>query len=229
MRHVTLMSKEDYEFGGIGLQVKGTRASGSAMNPATTGLLIAHDLLEHQNGLAAIGGIGDELEALGGIWYVRGQHGDMNRKNPFNIHSAETHIASDVMNLARYFSSGIPLRVRVPNTRRHDHDDAFSEIVEIARKNTRAEFNDDEVAEKMAYLNEWGYWRDVIHLLRVGFNKAHNRFERRGRWLANSTFWAIAEAVDAVLPIVEWEGIEFRLSYGKGEAHCQQVYEEEYY
>ena len=68
MRYVRLQVAEDQLSGELGLKIKGMRATeGMAMG---SGLLVAHDLLEHQNGLRAIGSVGDELEALGGIWHV---------------------------------------------------------------------------------------------------------------------------------------------------------------
>jgi hypothetical protein len=214
MRHIRLRSFEDQDLGEVGLGIVGMKLKGGSA--AMRGLLIAHDLLEHQNGIGAIGSVGDELEALGGVWYVRGQHDDINR-NCTNWHAPEVHIASDVINLARYFSNGAPLRVRVPKTREHFQDDAFREIIEIAKSHQEESFE-----------GEGQYYIDALHLMRAGYNKAQTRFGNSYKCMANSQFWSIAEAVDRHAKHLDYEGQEFRLSYGKGEARCCEVMEDEW-
>ena len=56
--------------GELGVAPEGARNIDDYMAD-TDGVLTAHDLLEHVNGAEHIGGIGDELEALGAIWYGR--------------------------------------------------------------------------------------------------------------------------------------------------------------
>lgn len=66
---------KDAGFFGVGLSVVGAR---KWLDASRDGALLAHDLLEHVNGIEAIGTVHDELTALGAYWYVRGQHGQVN-------------------------------------------------------------------------------------------------------------------------------------------------------
>ncbi len=75
MRHIRLVAFEDEPTGNLGLIVKGSE--GPEIYSDNKGSLIAHDIVEHQNGMAAIGGIDDELEAIGALWQVRGRHGTL--------------------------------------------------------------------------------------------------------------------------------------------------------
>ncbi len=84
MRHVRLVATSDEYDNELGFKIKGTTAFEGFM-ACRNGELTAHDLLEHQNGLAAMGTVWDELEAIGGIWQVRGRHGDMAQEWP-NMH-----------------------------------------------------------------------------------------------------------------------------------------------
>lgn len=71
---------EDPSYGHMGYSYRQRRykLDRGGINVATSGKLVAHDLLEHPN-IAIIGSIGDELEALGGVLYMRGQFGDISR------------------------------------------------------------------------------------------------------------------------------------------------------
>ena len=192
---------------------------------ANEGLLIAHDLIEHQNGTDQIGSLDDELEALGGTWYVRGQHADISR--PSRGHSPQSDLASDVLNMARIYNFGVEFHTKVPNTRAHDQDENFREIIQQAKEDINGEIDsedrDDERLET--------YFYAALHYMRQGYRKAHKRYESKGRFFANNLFWNIAEVVDSILP-VEFEGQQFELKYSMttSEANCFEYYpEEEYY
>ena len=61
---------------------------------------------------------------------------------------------------------------------------------------------------------------------------ARRRFEgklKTSRYYANSLFWEIAEAVEPFAKHCEFEGQRYRLSYGNGEAHCIEVYDEDWF
>lgn len=62
--------------------------------PITNGGLLAHDVVEHINGIRKIGSFTDEFEALGALMFVRGNYAD------FGFYSAEESIASDFTFLA---------------------------------------------------------------------------------------------------------------------------------
>lgn len=68
-----LVGVKDQNLGGHGLIIQG---SSFELCAATAPSLLVHDLIEHQNGAAAIGTVWDELEAIGAAWATRGQWGD---------------------------------------------------------------------------------------------------------------------------------------------------------
>jgi len=78
MRHLILNARNCPTTGELGLIPRGI-TMGEGYVAATEGELIAHDILEHQNGLSAIGSVDDELEALGGLYFVRGWSGQLRR------------------------------------------------------------------------------------------------------------------------------------------------------
>ena len=224
MTHLTLTVKEDQETGVIGLMLNDVPFFSYPM-VATSGALIAHDILEHQNGLKKIGSVGDELEALGGIWFVRGQHGELHR-NIRSIHTPQDDLASDVANLYEIWSNGVPLRVEVKETRATDQDADLKDIIKIAGENMDVENRDS-----------WKEFAQItLHLLRTGYNKAQARFKRnfknchRPDYQANTLFWEIAAAVDECFKYDElYEGQEYRLSYAGTEATCTLIEEYEDY
>jgi hypothetical protein len=177
---------------------------------AREGLLIAHDLLEHQYGLKAIGSVGDELVALGGVWFVRGEWSDLSRDGQGNMYSAEENLARDAASLAGYYANGCSYRMPVPRTRRHDCDDAFHTIIDVGMRGMDPDIEVDPQ-----------FWTDSLHFLRHGYNLAKRRFGDIGK--ANQQFWAIAKAVDPRAKHAEHVGQEFRLRYGGGYATCEEV------
>ena len=76
MTTVTLVTCRDPSDGSTGFVPDGMIVESGGLVPAQTGEALAHDLLEHVNGVGAIGGVPDELEAVGAIWQIRGRHGD---------------------------------------------------------------------------------------------------------------------------------------------------------
>jgi hypothetical protein len=227
MKTVYLVSRTDDEYGTLGLVAEGPTRDG--YNVATEGFLIAHDLIEHQNGLARIGDIDDELEALGAIWIVRGQHGDISRNGVGAAHSPEENIASDLSRMCVDVGNGAYFPDAQLRTRPHDDDDVFREIIEIARREALAEIRDGNYGTdaKSIAANAERYFSAALHYMRRGARKCARRYA--GQFSANSQFWAIAEAIDPHAAHVEYEGQRYRLRYGKGEATCEEVYDDENY
>lgn len=210
MKYVKLESYEDQKTGMLSLRIVGC---GNGMDGSLEGLLIAHDILEHQNGLRAIGSVGDELEAAGGIWFVRGVMYDMVR-GTHNVHTPHEHVSTLMKELAYYSTTGVPLRVHVPNTKDHVCDVDFEEIITLAKD------TDDPASDK--------FYEDALHLMRVGYNKAKRRFKDNHAYAGNQ-FWAISKAVDKVIKYdLSHEFQEFRLSYGNEVAECVLI-EPDYY
>lgn len=198
--------------GELGLCLDGMKMG--YIDAATSGELVAHDIIEHQNGAKSIGGICDELEALGGVWFARGQHGYL---RPGSRHAPQEDLASDVMNLLSYVNNGCRLERKYSYTHRHDYDEEFEYIIELARKDARD--CDEPFSEE--------YGKIVLHALRTGFRKASRRFE--SGFAANRMFWHISEAVNSLIKYeMEWEGQEFLLGYTQNEASARPI-EDEYY
>ena len=175
----------------------------------TDGVLIAHDLLEHQNGLHNIGTVWDELEALGGIWQVRGRTGDMFVQN---IHTPQVNVASDV---TRMYADWLDEpRRHFKRTRACDYDEDFQDIINIARSDIPSEHSHLEGGVNRASMER--YLDEAFHRMRSGFRKAQRRFgsDYRGYDL----FRAVAEASARAAKYIDFEGQEFTLRYGGNEA-----------
>lgn len=113
VRAVRLVAALDEYDNTPGLKIVGVPDVDGMAVERTDGVLIAHDLLEHQNGLSEIGTVWDELEALGGIWQVRGRTGDMFVRN---IHTPQVNIASDITRMFPDWQNETRRRVPVTST-----------------------------------------------------------------------------------------------------------------
>lgn len=233
MRHVRLIAATDEYDTELGFKIKGTPDFEGAM-VCRGGTLTAHDLLEHQNGLANMGAVWDELEALGGIWQVRGRHGDMATERP-SYHSAATSVASDITRMFSEFSSDPyfgPRWLRA-GSRAHLFDDDFREIIEIARHDIRLEYTDMGCGSPGEDANGWNpelhelfeqYLTFALRRMRVGFRKAEKRFG--DRFIGYDLFCDIRDAVKRATKSINFEGQEFRLSYSlNGAVTCSEIYE----
>lgn len=172
---------------------------------ALEGLLVAHDLLEHVNGLNKIGSIDDELEALGGVWFVRGELCDLNRGKP-SYYSPDESLASDVLNMARIYNNGVNFKTDVPKLDRdHFFYETAVEIVEIAKNGVNSEIDDDE--RNQDRLDH--YFDSAIAYMINGYDKADNKYNQAN---VNGLFWDIAAEVDRFLKEYELiEGAQFEL------------------
>lgn len=225
MRSIRLIAVSDEYDSALGLKIKGTPDFDGFMADRN-GDTIAHDLLEHQNGLAWMGPVWDELEAMGGIWQVRGRHGDMITGN--GMHSPQVNCASDV---SRMFRDWIHEGKRLgPNglragSRPHLYDDDFNDIIAIARDDIRKEHSDlwDDDDATDSDVDE--YLGLALRRMRAGFRKAERRFG--DRFCGHSMFGAIRDAVSRARP--EYEGQEFILRYGKCDATLREVYDDSDY
>jgi len=222
MIYRTMTAKEDYSLGELGLMLDDVHQM-DYPSVAMEGRLIAHDILEHQNGLHNIGSIGDELEAVGAVWHVRGRWGDIIRDN-VNINSSEQHLASDICNMAMIFAGGVGLHFPVPRTYSHSDDETFEHIMELGRMSYRSEM-ESQTGEPVPPIPE--YFDACLHYMRSGYNKSNRRFGSGFR--SNNLFWEIAEAVDPYAKHVEFEGQRFRLGYDNNRVLCYEIIEDEYY
>lgn len=220
MKHVRLIAVSDDYDSKPGLIIKGTPSFDELMADRD-GSLIAHDLLEHQNGLKNMGPVWDELEALGGVWYCRGQWGDLGTPSMW---SPAQNVASDVQRMLiqwtcedREYCGPGGLSV---GSRPFDYDEDFNAIIDIARNMIGREHGDEYKEQLAVYLTL------ALHRMRSGFRKAKRRFERdaASRFNGNSLFAAVKEACQQAVKHIDYEGQEFRLSYGNGEARVVEIW-----
>lgn len=164
MFYQRLIYTEDYA-GSTGLLLKGHNED-AYIDAATDGRLIAHDILEHQNGAASIGTPWDEFEALGGVYYVRAQH------TPMQLHYDVMSVVEDIE------SYDLPWQA-APRTKECDADEDFLAIIKEAAEDR--EFNHKDVlsylrigyrkAEKRFERPHWAY--DLF----MNIEKAVNDFD----------------------------------------------------
>lgn len=226
MKKVKLQVIRDENTGEIGLVLADMRITHET-NAATEGLLIAHDLVEHVNGAKHIGSIDDELEALGAIWYVRGQHSDLRRDGVGSAYTVHENIASDIVRMFADFFHGAHVDLSPMRTHPTDADDDFREIITIALASMRDEVRDAGTPEQELAEREAEYIAVCLPRMRRGYRKARNKYERYGRFAANTLFWAVADAVDKAMKYHEmFEGQEFTLYYdvAQGAAHVDESY-----
>jgi hypothetical protein len=103
-KEFTLVVREDEMTGETGWVVEDLIEMDEQPSVAYDSYLIAHDIVEHVNGIEEIGGIGEELQAMGGIWNTRGKLSDIRRPHP--IVSAHESLAHDFCELARRWFYG---------------------------------------------------------------------------------------------------------------------------
>jgi len=208
VKTVILEAFVDESTGMLGLGAVGMPRT-EATNAATDGVVIAHDLLEHVNGVERIGSIDDELEALGAVWYVRGQFGELRRDGIGSYYSTHENIAADVVHMFReHVECSAYVDLRAPRTRACAADDDFAEVLACADKTWKSEVWDQDSAAPV-----WPAYRSVaLARMRIGWRKARRKY--RCAMAANELFWRVAEAVAPYAKHVEYEGQQFALVFG---------------
>lgn len=239
MRKIQLVAFTDSQSGELGLGIKGYTTVHPEMSAANEGLLIAHDILEHPNGFSFIGTVDDELEALGGIWYVRGQHGELNRKGMGSAYTIHQNIAYDIVRMYRDVIAGGVTSYYRDQASQLSHpvtaDEDLKEICNEAEARYPGEFDGSEEDAAGVYYStkarqQWpAFKRWALIRMRVGYRKTRRRWEGRGAspFAANNQFWAIADAVERYAKNPEHEGMVYVLRYGNGEATCNPEYDED--
>lgn len=237
MRYIRLVSVDDQFDTTPGLMIKGGTmpdAYGDDNIMADRdGILLAHDLLEHQNGLDGIGPIWDELQALGGLWFVRGRYGDFMTDRP-SYYSPEYNVASDISRMwedlcnCDYPEHETMLGRHKLNTRPHDYDEEFGFIIEEARSQI-ADMMDSQEDKNWAIDMRKRMLEASLHHLRIGFRKAERRYAKGGQYYATNMFRHVRDAVRTAHKMVEFEGQEFILGYSADGATVREVYLEDEY
>jgi hypothetical protein len=226
-QHIKLKCIKDRDTGIIGL-ILADMPQNDDTNAASEGMLLAHDILEHQNGAKCIGSIDDELEALGGLWYVRGQHGELRRDGGGSIYNVHENAAFDLSRMFRdhfyghYVSSA-------PRTQKCEADEDFKEVINYTLEQIPKELDSEELQNPEFSKLRDEYIKACLSRLRIGYRKAFNKYEKHGRFFANDLFWAISQATDSYCKNSEYLGQEYILEFGSDKhgnawARCEEFY-----
>jgi hypothetical protein len=195
---------------------------------ANDGYLIAHDIIEHVNGIDEIGGIGEELQAMGGVWNTRGQHCDIRRGPYANRISPQENLSNDFLDMARRFISGEEMGCETPELVESGYEDDFNEIWQYARENLHHEidpedFDEDKIEE---------FRKSAEAFFHLGLVK-HEKMYGDGL-MANSLFYGIVYALEGKVDKEAefYENICITIDYDNWEVTAEMVedfeYEDEY-
>jgi hypothetical protein len=214
MRNLRLRAIEDEEFGHIGLKFVVPHKLCTGRFTIANGLQLAHDIIEHQQGHQKIGSIGDEMVALGGICYTRGQWGDISRDGSGAAYSVEENIASDLHGMMAnlYFENGVPFRQKLVKSRDEDPSGFVDAVIECARENWSDRYERWELMDDVPNQEQIDtYLEDCRTFMLHGSKLAARRFG--SGILANDMFWEIQNKTDNLIKSIEYEGQEFLLGY----------------
>ena len=219
MTHITYRVVTSEETGGLSLLHPKFDFDGS-YSDVSDGYILAHDLLDHQNGISGIGSIADEMQAFGGMWFSRGQRGQTRKDD---LHTPHANMASDFMSMAMLHQQGVPIRSTQSKSKLVDFEQDIQDIIDLGVEQLKSEMSYGDVPLDFSKLKQ--YCKEWAINMRAGYWKAKRRFKDNINF-ANSLFWQIADAVDRNLP--EFEGQEFRLSYDRNNVTFEEVYSYEY-
>lgn len=204
MKSIVFHPVEDEEFGGVGLLPDGYASAEGVLNAITAPFALAHDVIEHVNGFGRIGGVSDELEAFGALWWCRGRHSDIQRNNYAGYLGPHESVALEVAELFRKCDQGSGEHSPVFN-RAGDYEDDFSWIITKAHQYAKQE---DRESFNQARFNDFAV--SARTRMRAGLRKARRRYGDE----ANRLFWEIAEVMTPHMKGLEEGGPLVRLTYG---------------
>jgi hypothetical protein len=208
-RTVYLGAFQDESTGEWGLGVKG--GDDERMFAPRDGRTLAHDIMEHVNGPGLIGNPEDEIEALGAVWYIRGQFSDMSRGQRFFNQSPHDSTANDILGVAHdaAYSSDWTGKKRRPRPCKADDD--FRDILQTVREKLPQELDLGDPLDGNAFCRAFPSL--CLSLLRIGYHKAERKYPDARK--ANSLFWRLAETLDGPCKAAhENQHGEYRLIYG---------------
>lgn len=214
MKRYAISCVENYDMGDIGLALDGVNVPHGRTFVAREGLLLAHDIVEHQNGLSAIGSIEDELEALGGLWFARGYFNDVRRERNVDRYRA---IAHDIVSLLEDWWADGDADLTVPVTRACEVDADLQRCIDEAKRQAFGFAEKDEPFRKI-----------LLPRMRIGYRKAMRRFKGEHA-TANNLFWNIADVLDSIAKVDEEDlGRRWRLTLEGCNADVEEIEPPEY-
>lgn len=184
---------------------------------ASEGRLLAHDLLEHVNGLKEIGTVADELQALGAVMYIRGEAFAISKQQR---QSSEEIIASDLIEQFRYYRQD-GMSMTTPD---NEPDEWALGIMDEAEPVIKYEWDEeDRDAEFYEELNR--FLESVPHFLQMGYDKAEALYPCQEEALM--LFDNIGEALDPhCKPDYEGQQVEMTINKDNGNVYVDEYYGE---
>ena len=163
------------------------------------GYLIAHDILEH-NDESEVGGVANELEAIGAMWYVRGEAADFRRdmrmsSDPYQV------LVNDLLTIVRYALIEVEDAVECEEP---DYD--FIHVRNECAKSVLKEFHDNEISsEERKLLSK--FLRLAPHHMQNGYDWARKHY---GDIDVNTMFHDMAEDIANMMSL---DTYEFTVTY----------------
>lgn len=187
---------------------------------------IAHDVIEHPNGMENIGGVGDELEATGCIWYTRGQHHDMQRPD-ISIYSPQQALGHEIeSNFRHWFSRGCEFDMPVPRSKPGIYDSDLICILKEGVKIIRSEYESEDDEDRPTTKDIAIFISAAKHFMRSGIEKQQARFPLH-QFQANNEFWNVEIAVAPFVKSLSHVGQTFDLRWEEGEAIMVETFQDE--
>lgn len=186
--------------------------------------IIAHDLVEHIN---TIGSISNEHEALGALWYIRGQHCDLQRPM-ISMFTPEDSLAYDLQR--EYEDSSRIEEFDQPHLDKIKYkEDEQWYCLKFIRKAAKKLIKDGARDGDYEYDKQRikRYLDRAMASMVIGIRKARKRYG--GSWNGNRLFWNITNAIEPFCHDF-MEGRKFLLKYciKTGEASCYELEYHEY-
>jgi hypothetical protein len=147
-KEFTLVVRQDDATGESGWVIDELTDIHDQPSVARDGYLIAHDLIEHVNGVDEIGGIGEELQAMGGVWNTRGRHCDIRRGKYANRISPQENLSSDFIQMLLRYLWGEEMGCETPELQESGYEEDFNEIWQYAKENLHHEIDQDDYDEE---------------------------------------------------------------------------------
>ena len=212
----TLIVREDENIGEMGWVVEELMEMDEQPSVALEGYLIAHDLIEHVNGIEEIGGIGEELQAMGGCWRTRADWGDIRRDNPQRV-SSEEILGRDFSNMLERFLVGEEMGQETPELVESGYEDNFNEIWRFTLENIKWMDEDDYTEEQ---LEEFRFAAErFFHLGIVKHEKLYP-----DPHMANALFYGIVDALKNKMKAPEYDSrIELTIDYDNWDVEAETL------
>lgn len=207
-QEVTLVTVSDDFDLSPGLAISGTYTDFDRFMADREGMLITHDILEHLNGPECIGSVLDEFQALGAVYYVRGQDPDLMNPNRRRIYQPVSKtLANDLIGLIEDYLQGGDAVVHHPRPaslssyEEEDFDEFLAECIEFTSQDKSHDLDAETKAE---------FLKDAADHMRSGFYHAHAVYGCRG--VAQNRFYYLREEMIRILKFeVETEGQTFKV------------------